>query len=272
MPRLSVSSWSLHRKLGQPPFYGVGGAIAQVEAYNQGELALLELPAAVADFGIHTLEICHFHLPSRDAGYISELRTALADADVELFSFLIDDGDITHPVEGERDLAWMADWLETAAQLGSSCARVVAGKQAPSDASLALSIQRLTQLADKAEALGLRLMTENWFSLTSTPEAVRQIMEALEGRISLCLDFGNWKGEGKYRDLAAIAPYAESCHTKAHFEKGLIDRQDYERCLEITRQAGFDGPYTLIFESPEPDNWEGLAIEKEVVLPYLQRA
>ena len=36
----------------------------------------------------------------------------------------------------------------------------------------------------------------------------------------------------------AIAPYAESCHAKAHFSPAdEIDRTDYTRCLEITSAA-----------------------------------
>src|SRR3712207_5645598 len=105
-PRLSVSTWSLHRALGRPSFYGpeTGQAIP-VETHGRGALSLLELPAHIAAFGIHTLEICHFHLPSRDHTYLSELRSALDDAGVELFSLLVDDGDLTHPEHAQRDLA-----------------------------------------------------------------------------------------------------------------------------------------------------------------------
>ena len=266
--RLSVSSWSLHKTLGSPSFYGVEGSIA-VETHNNGTLSLLELPQALADFGINTLEIVHFHLPSRDDSYLADLKDALEDANVELFSLLIDDGDITHPGNSERDVAWIAEWLEVATKLGSKRVRVIAGKQALTPEALALSIKGLRELAAKADSLGLKLMTENWFETTSTVEAVTQIMEGLEGRVGLCLDFGNWKGEDKYERFEQIAAYAESCHTKAFFENGVIDSEDYEKCLTITQNANFAGPYTLIFDSPEPAEWEGLAVERAIVQRYL---
>lgn len=266
--RLSVSSWSLHKSLGGPSFYGVGEDIP-IESHHQGQLGLLELPQAVADFGIHTLELVHFHLPNREDAYLADLEQALADANVELFSLLIDDGDITHPVHGERDLGWMAGWLEVAAKLGSRCARVIAGKQTPTPETLALSIGRLGELADRARDLGVRLMTENWFETLSTVDALTHVMEMLEGRVDLCLDFGNWKGAAKYEQFERIAEYAESCHAKASFEQGTIDREDYEKCLALTRKVGFRGPYTLIFDSPEPGEWEGLAAERAVVQTYL---
>ncbi len=47
-----------------------------------------------------------------------------------------------------------------------------------------------------------------------TPDAVLALMESQGGELGLCLDFGNWE-ESKYRNLAAIAPLAESCHANA---------------------------------------------------------
>ena len=48
------------------------------------------------DAGIGTLEICHFHFPDTDATTLRELRAALDVAGVELFSILIDMGDISN--------------------------------------------------------------------------------------------------------------------------------------------------------------------------------
>ena len=270
--RISVSSWSLHRHLGRPQIYGVeSGQTIPIETHNQGDFWLLELPGKIASFGIHTLEICHFHLPSLDPGYLSELRQAMAAAGVELFSLLVDDGDLLHPERGERDLAWIQSWLEVGAALGSQCMRVIAGKQPATAETVKLSQQRLATLADRADSQGIRLMTENWFPLLSTPQAVVQLLEGLNGRVGLCLDFGNWQGEEKYAGFEVIAPYAESCHAKGQFdENGRIRRDDYERCLEITRAAHFSGPYTLIYDSPMPANeWDGLAAEQEIVSLYI---
>jgi sugar phosphate isomerase/epimerase len=271
--RLSISSWSLHRHLGRPKIYGVAsGHNIPVESHDQGDFSLLELPEKIASFGIKTLEICHFHLPTLDRGYLAELRQTITTAGVELFSLLVDDGDATHPEHGERDLAWIQSWLEVGAALGSNCMRVIAGKQPTTAETLSLSQQRLETLANTADTHGIRIMTENWFPLLSTPEAVIQLLERLNGRVGLCLDFGNWQGEEKYDGFEEIAPYAESCHAKGQFdENGRLHRDDYELCLDITKAANFAGPYTLIYDSPTPANeWDGLAIEKEVVSIYVR--
>ncbi len=271
-PRLSVSTWSLHRQLGRPDFYGPDeGQQIPVATHGRGEHSLLDLPARVAEFGINTLELCHFHIPSLDTVYLNELRSALQAANVELFSLLIDHGDITDPDNADRDLAWIGEWIEIAGRLGATCARAIAGKAAPSAETLEMSRNGLQTLASRAEANGIRLMTENWFSVLSTPENVLTLLDRLDGQVGLCLDFGNWGGETKYADFEAIAPRAESCHTKAHFSApGEMDKEDYIRCLDVTQDAGFSGPHTLIYDGPGDNEWEGLTIERGVVQSYLK--
>lgn len=270
--RISVSTWSLHRTLGRPAPYGPAddrsGRVVPV--LPDGSVPLLDLPRKLAEQGIYTLEVCHFHLPERTPEYLAALRRALDAAEVELWSLLIDGGDVTDPVHGERDQEWIAGWIETAYILGASHARVSAGKSAPDARSMEASKQAMTRLCRFARSRDLRLMTENWQALLSTPDAVLELMESLGGDLGLCLDFGNWEGGSKYHDLTAIAPLAESCHAKCRFDgAGQPDRDDYVRCLDILEFAGFDGPYTLIYDGPDADEWAGLAVERELVAPYL---
>jgi hypothetical protein len=265
--RLAVSTWSLHRTLGNPAAYGPG---QEMPASPQQGIPLLELPAKLAAFGIHTLEICHFHLPSRDRGYLRDVCTAMTDAGIEPFTLLIDAGDLTDPVHGGRDLEWIGAWLEDGAELGVERCRVIAGKAAASAETMAASIRGLRLLAERADSLGLRLTTENWLGLMASPAQVLPVLDALEGRLGLCVDFGNWRGPSKYDDLAQLMPRAESFHAKCHFaEDGSMDQTDFVRCLELARAATLAGPYTLIYDGPSADEWAGLDAERALVLPYL---
>jgi sugar phosphate isomerase/epimerase len=267
--RLATSSWSLHRALGMTypdaPGKPNSGAVA---TYGPGSITLLDIPARLASMGIAGFEICHFHLPSRDPKYLDELRRALKSAGVELLTLLIDDGDMTHPDHGQRDLAWITGWIKTAGQLGAKRARVVAGKSQPSAETLERSKAGLTQLVEVGKSNEVRIITENWFDLLSTPDAVHQVMDQVD--IGLLADFGNWKGPSKYDDLAAILPRAESCHAKCSFNAaGQPDREDYLRCLDLAREANYRGPYSLIYDGVGDDEWAGITIEKELVQPYI---
>ena len=269
--RLSVSTWSLHRSLGKPVVYGpeANGHAAAMPTTTP-LFTLLELPARMADAGIHTLEICHFHLPNRDPNTLRQVRSAIEAAGVELWSLLIDGGDIAHPDQHERDTDWVEGWFAVAAELGAKNARVSGGKQEPTPDAVARSARNMARLAGAAQQRGVRLMTENWQNLMSTPEVVLEVLDKLDGAVGLCADFGNWSGPTKYDDLAQIMPRAESCHAKCHFgAPGQPDAADFVRCLELTRAVGFAGPYTLIYDGPDADELAGLAQERALVTPYL---
>jgi len=270
-PVLAVSSWSVHRALGiKYPNAPGNDVIAPAEAtWGPGTLTLLDLPAAVAGMGIDRLHICHFHLMSRDPAYLGEVRAALATAGVSLETLLIDDGDITHPSEHRRDIDWIGRWIGAAAALGAKRARVIAGKQRPTPETLALAVAGLGELARRGKTEGVRVITENWLDLLAGPREVDQVLDRLNGEVGLLADFGNWKGPRKYADLAAIFGRAEDSHAKAHFPRvGEMDADDFGRCLTIADQAGYVGPYTLIYEGPDADEWEAVAMERDYVRAY----
>lgn len=260
--RISISSWTLHPVLGSPPFWGVG---EQPPGAPSAGLPLLHLPQRIADAGIKTMELTHFHLPTLDEGYLAELRGAIESAGVELWSFLVDDGDVTGP-NGERDEKWIASLLPVATELGARCVRVIAGKAGPTAERLAHSRIVLERLVEKASAQGLHLLTENWFDLLATPEAVHAVIEGTN--VGLNFDFGNWTGPGKYDALAQIAELAEGSHAKAHFEDEEIDAIDFKRCLQLLRDTDFSGPYTLVCDNAE-DRWQAVAQAKAIAERYL---
>lgn len=268
--RIAVSTWSLHRTLGRLPNFGpeANGTVPQ-RASTPGALSLLELPAKLAAFGIHKVEICHFHLPSREPAYLDQLRNALEEAEVTLWQLLIDAGDITHPTQVDQEMAWIEGWLHVAGRLGATRARVSGGRSEPSSQALGMSHDGLARLADYAEQQGVRLMTENWQNLLTKPEYVLTVLDGLD-HIGLLADFGNWSGPTKYTDLAQILPRAESAHAKAYFTgPGQMNQADYEQCLELCRTTAFTGPYSLIYDGPDNDEWAGLQAERAVVANYL---
>ena len=184
--RIAVSTWSLHRHLGATYPHDLDSLEVgpYEETYGEGSQSLLDIPSAVANHGIHRLEICSFHIRSRDPIYLGELRDALATVDVQLQTLLIEAGDISDPLTSERDTAWIASWIETANALGADHARIIAGKQKPTPGSAGPVGQgALRQLADGNAGSDVRLVTENWFDLLSGPEHVHYLLDKLEGRV-----------------------------------------------------------------------------------------
>ena len=273
-PVLAVSSWSLHRALGltypNRPDHDV--APPAEATYGPGRIALIDLPRTVAALGIHRVEICSFHIPSRDADYAAAFRAALDEAGVTFQTLLIEYGDITDPATRERDLAWMESWIDTAALFGAEQARVIAGRALPTRTALDASIAGLTRLGHYGEARGVRIITENWYELLPGPREVRYMFDRLDETVALNGDFGNWSGPTKYSDLEAIFDLATCCHAKADFGGGVLHAEDYRRCLAAADAAGFRGPFTLIYDGPDDNEFAHLLIERDFIQRHFEEA
>jgi sugar phosphate isomerase/epimerase len=260
----SVSTWSLHRTLGQfvaPESAALGGSVMHGAASADG-LALLDLPAELRKRGYTTVQICHFHLPSRSSEYLHQLRDALADAGIELEALLIDDGDLTDPATADHVEAWVGEWLDVAVALGAARARVMAGRAEPTPERIRHYAQRLVRLADAHPHV--RIVVENWSGLLSNANAVDAVLRETGGSVGLLIDLGNWGGPGKYAELARIAPRAESCHAKCAFDGQEPDREDYRRSLQILKDAGYSGSLTLIYDGADDNEWGQLDVVDEL--------
>jgi sugar phosphate isomerase/epimerase len=249
----AVSSWSLHRTLGSYVSGDVANGFAGSLAKPTTGMALLDLPAELRRRGYGTVQLCHFHLPSRERGYLIELRSALEAEDVTLDAVLIDDGDLTHPTDADAHQRWIDGWLDVATLLGAHRARIIAGKQPPSPERLRDSGRRLAVLA--SDHPDIRVVTENWFALTPGAAEVHAILDASDDRIGLLVDLGNWTGPDKYDQLASVASRAETCHAKCHFSANEPNRDDFDRSLRVLHRAGYAGPLALVYDGEEDDEW-----------------
>jgi sugar phosphate isomerase/epimerase len=271
-PVIAVSSWSVHRALGifHPNAPGNDVFGKPEEKWGKPQLSIMDLPGAIARRGIDHLQLCHFHLESRDQTYLGEVRAAIEVAGVTLSTLLIDDGDITHPTEHDRDRDWIGEWIDAAAALGAKAARVIAGKQQPAPETLAASVDGLRALARRGAEQGVRITTENWLALTARPTEVHHILDRVDGEVGFMADFGNWKttGQRRYDDLASIFARSEDTHAKAWFPDDAIDGEDFGQCLAAAKRAGYSGPYTLIYEDKGADEWTAVEIERDFVKSY----
>jgi sugar phosphate isomerase/epimerase len=268
--RIAISSWSIHRLLGVTYANGPADndAFTLVESFGPAQIAIHNLPFALAFRGYHRIELCHFHLQSLEPEFLRSVGDVFRRHNVVIQTLLIDDGDITNPATQKRDIAWISKWIVAAAELGAENVRIIAGKAPPSDEVLTRSLTGLSQLATFAADRGVRPVTENWFDTLSTPKAVHQLLDGVGSILGFMVDTGNWSGPTKYEDLQAVFGRAELCHAKAHFHpRQVIDQTDFDRCLAIAEATQFRGPLTLIFEG-DGDEWKGLAQERDAVLRH----
>ncbi|GAB3427615.1 sugar phosphate isomerase/epimerase family protein [Flindersiella endophytica] len=259
----AVSTWSLHRTLGS--YVAPDSLVRMSIPQGAGDgLPLLELPAELARHGFDTVQIVHFHLPSREPAYLDELRSALKSADVTLDALLVDDGDLTDATDAAGQEAWISDWVAVAEHLGARRARVIAGRSAPSPETLEAAATGLLRLARRHSSM--RIVTENWLELLPDAASTQDLFARTGDEVGFLIDLGNWKGETKYDELAAVAARAETCHAKAHHSAADgLDAGDYRRTLSVLREAGFDGPLALVYDGSDTDEWRWLDAEHAIV-------
>ena len=213
------------------------------------------------------MQLVHFHLASRDRGYLAELRSELTRANVLLDTFLVDDGDLTHATDALADEDWISEWIDDAVLLGARRVRVIAGRSDPSPQTIAQSAAALKRLS--AAHSDVRIVIENWHELTPDAASVNSILDAAGDSIGLLVDLANWSGPGVCDELARIAGRAETCHAKARLGSGAEGDRDgirgYIAALEAIRGAGFSGSLALVYDGVDSDEWNMLELEYEVV-------
>jgi sugar phosphate isomerase/epimerase len=227
-------------------------------------MSLEDAITAAAEHGYTMLELCHFHIDNPTDDRLEQLRQHLEKTGVRLWSLLIDDGDITHETDNATHIAWIAMWIDRASRLGADTVRVIGGHATPDTSSRARCRAAFQTLSMEAFVRGVRVRTENWFPLLCNPAELNDCIRALQGAVGLTFDFGNWGGDDKYTQLAAIAHHAEGCHAKCSYDGATPDEADFETCIRLLKDVGYPGPFTLV-HAPGESVWDALAYQRAVI-------
>lgn len=249
MVSAAVSTVTLMKELGKPMYELDAANGRQTGAPVEPQtIDLLDVPAKAAAHGFHSFDLSVYHLPSIERGYLADLRSAFADAGVELFQLLIDTGDVdsADPEERAVGIAHIKHWMDIAVELGARGVRYVPGDGDATPATIRASGEAFRELFDHAVQLGLKPATENYRHFNLKADALLGVLEHSERDYGVIADFGNARGPNKYETLEAIMPRATSIHAWAEVdETGDLISEDFQRCLTMARDAGFDGPIML---------------------------
>ena len=236
---------------------------------------LLELPAEMAAHGYDCYDLSCLQLPSIERGYLTELRAAFEDANVEIFQLLIDTGEVGSPDPQERSggIKHTRFWIEVAAELGASGVRYVPGDSEPMPETMRSTAVAFRELYDFAVGHGLKPATENYRIFTNEADNLLQLVELSERDYGWIADTGNPKGPEKYNNLAKLLPGATSMHAWAlPNEDGTPDKEEFRHCLSLARDCDFDGPimlhgaYAMENYGWAPDLWSGVEEMRAEVL------
>jgi len=262
MVKISVSTWSLHREL---PFF-----------WNKdvpGKIRLIDFPKlCIKEFGVDAVELCQMHFLSTDQNYIDKVKDALDRSRLRLVNIPVDLGYAAEPDIERRKAGFniLRKWFEIAKYLGSPSVRVNTGKGEGEEA-LQIAIDGYRELAEMAKETGVRLLIENHGGISEKAEDIIRIIEEVGSEyLGTCPDFGNFPPETRYEGLAKLAKYAAVVHAKTFEfnEKGEDTKIDVKRCVNILRQEGFHGYYSVEFEG-QGDQREGVRKTIALLKRYL---
>lgn len=213
---------------------------------TSGTLSLKETPAYFQDrFGLHLVEFWSRHFESIEENYLKLLVKEIKKAKCTLINIQLDEPyQIGSKDETERksSVELVMNWIEAAHRLGSGAIRVNPGNGDPD-----LAIESLRAINEQAKKYGIVMMTENHFGMEMDPDVHLRIVQSVGENMYTLPDYGNYDDDVRFDYLNRIMPYAYqvSAKTMDFDEQGRHLSFDFDKCMEIARDSGFKGIYSV---------------------------
>lgn len=239
LARICVSSWSFHT------LFPTAGKNAPPIAGRA--LDLLEFPEMIADrYHVHNLEVVAPAFASTEPSYFRDFTSRLKRAHSRLVNIPVDIDELWEkpalssmdPTEREHAISLYTKWIDRAHELGTHSVRCDPGKINTADLSPTIASYRT--LVAYGRSKDVAVIVENHGTASAHPEELAQVLKA-SGAGALP-DFGNFPdNDTRERGLRLLFPLAIGvCHAKLNKA-----RFDLARCVQISKEAGFKGVYSI---------------------------
>jgi L-ribulose-5-phosphate 3-epimerase len=228
-----------------------------------------------AELGFQGVEILHRQMADESPAYVNGLKKAAFRSGLALPMLSIHQDFVSpDPAERQKHVDHTKHCIELATQLGIPCVRLnsgrwktiqsfddlmkVRGDEPPlpghtQDEAFDWCIRSIEACLPAAEKAGVMLALENHWGLTTRPENLLRIHDAIRSPwLGINLDTGNFPGD-PYAGLERLAPHAVIVQAKTYYGGGewyTLDL-DYARIAGILRKAGFQGWVSLEMEGKE---------------------
>jgi sugar phosphate isomerase/epimerase len=273
LSRVAVSTWSLHNyfESTRDKDFNLSGKM----------LDLLEFPELIADrYKVHHLEVCAPHFASTEPSYLKEVKARLAKAHSQIVNMPVDIEEFwtkgglsdTDSAVRQKAIAGGKKWIDVGAAVGTKSVRCDPGRMNPNN--LAPTVESYKELAAYGKSKGVQVIIENHGGVGSEhPEELVKLFELVGAdNFGALPDFANFPDNATAeRGLKLLFPYAHVvCHAKGLVfdAQGRETKFDFPKCVEISKQAGFKGVYSVEFEGPG-DPYLGVQKVLDELVKYL---
>jgi len=229
-----------------------------------------------AALGFDGVEILHVQMADETPAYVNRLKQAAFRSGLDLVMLSIHQDFVDpDPAQRQKDVDHTKRCIELASAFGIPCIRLnsgrwnsiasfddlmkVKGDEPPlpghtDDEAFAWCIECIETCLPAAEKAGVMLALENHWGLTTRPENLLRIYNAVRSPwLGINLDTGNFPGD-PYAGIEKLAPHAVIVQAKTYYGGGewyTLDL-DYRRIAGILSGAGFHGYVSLEMEGKEP--------------------
>ena len=228
-----------------------------------------------ASLGFDGVEILHRQMANETPAYLNNLKRAAFRNSLDLVMLSIHQDFVSpDPAERQKDIEHTKHCIDLAAQLGIPCIRLnsgrwntipsfddlmkVKGDEPPipghtEEEAIKWCVDAIEACLPAAEKAGVVLALENHWGLTTRPETLLRIYQAIHSPwLGINLDTGNFPGD-PYPGIEMLAPHAVIVQAKTYYGGGewyTLDL-DYARIAGILRRANYQGYVSLEMEGKE---------------------
>lgn len=273
LDRISISTWSLHRyfQASRRPDFSRPSAL----------VTLPDFPELILNrYHARNLEFCAVHFDSTESSYLHKVSAALHRSHSAVVNVVLDikecgpHGAFSDPDPQQRATAVEAvkHWVDIAHDLGAKSVRVDPGNA--DRGNMAPTAESYRSIAEYAEARGMSVIVENVHDFgTRRPEEIVELIKLVGlGHVGALPDFANFPDPTtRAKGLTMLFPYAQTvCHAKgqAFDARGVEQTFDFPQAMEIARNSGFKGIYSIEFNGPG-DPYAGIQSTLNELLHYM---
>ena len=272
--KLSLAQWSLHREV------------------EKGELDPFDFPKVAKELGFEAVEWV-------DQLFVKQIDSMGFDAVIERWKqesekhgvknvlIMVDEaGDLSHSNKEKRDEAveLHKKYVDAAAYLGCESIRVNTFGTYDPEEWIETTYDGLKRLSEYAATKNISVLPENhgWFS--SDPRLLIPVLEKINmDNCGTLADFGNWcikrvtneewsacaeEYPDKYEGIERLMPAAKAVSAKSYdFDAdGNETTIDYQRMLQIVKDAGYTGYIGVEYEGNRLSEEEGIIATRDLLI------
>ena len=222
---------------------------------------------------------------------LPQLKAKSKTFNVQNVLIMVDgEGDLAASDQQERDAAVEnhKKWVDAAAYLGCHAIRVNLSGAKEKDVWKTASIDGLGKLAAYGATQNIEVVVENHGGFSSNAELLMEVITAIDKpNCGTLPDFGNFclerengemwgapciKEYPRYKGIEELMPKALAVSAKTYDfnDAGQETTMDFEKILQIVKDAGYTGYIGIEYEGEEIPAEEGIQLTRELLIKAAQ--